>query len=314
MQEKLISVIVPVYNVELYLKDCVESLLNQTYKNLEIILVDDGSTDNSGVMCDEYGNKSGVIRVIHQRNGGLSNARNTGLKAAKGHYVCFVDSDDYVNESYLQILYSSVEENHCPIAECGVLKFNDGEDLVLAETSQKPHLYSSKEWLTESGVGDFLNCAAWNKIYERALFDDIQFPDGRVYEDEATTYKLVYKANRVYRCYQKLYYYRVRSNSIITSNITEKKLNDSISCLQERAEFFDSLNEVELADFSYAKHCISIISSCKKYGAFFLKVYGGKKAFISDVISIFRRILLKKIVPAKYKIYILFYLIKFSIA
>lgn len=213
----LVSIIVPVYNVEAYLCRCVESLIYQTYKNIEIILVDDGSTDNSGKLCDKfemmYPEK---IKVIHKRNGGLSDARNVGIKNIHGSYICFVDSDDFVSEKMVEVMVSDIQKYDVEIACVGYQNFDHEENLADIENiSNVTEVYDRfaavKLLFSSEGYCNF----AWNKLYKAELFNAIEFPYGRKMEDLGTTYLLIDKCNRISYNRQKLYYYFQREDSIL---------------------------------------------------------------------------------------------------
>ena len=206
--EELISVIVPIYNVEKYLNKCIESIINQSYSNLEIILVDDGSKDSSGIMCDSYILKDKRIKVIHKENGGLSDARNVGIDKAKGEYIVFIDSDDWIDEKMIEILYNIIKKNNSDISICDYfLAYNEEiqtqkEDIEIINLSNIEAL--KKIYDKDLGV---CMIVAWNKLYKRNLFkDDIRYPYGKIHEDEFTTYKLLYKAEKISYTKQKMYY------------------------------------------------------------------------------------------------------------
>lgn len=203
----MISVIVPVYNVKPYLEQCLESLLAQSFRDIELIVVDDGSTDGSGEIADRYGKTDGRIRVFHTENRGLSAARNLGLDEARGEWLMFVDPDDWVEPGFCEIPYNAAMEN--------------GADLVIfdravigadgARSGDKIGVYGIVSAQKAVGCG---RPAAWNKLYKSALFDGIRFPAGRFFEDIATTHKLVYRAERVVILEDALYNYRKREGSI----------------------------------------------------------------------------------------------------
>lgn len=243
----MISIIVPVYNVEKYINKCIDSLINQTYKDLEIILVDDGSTDSSGKICDEYKKKDKRIKVIHKINGGLSSARNEGIKIAKGNYLGFVDSDDYVNIKMYEILMDCAKEYELDIVQCKFNWFND-EDEIKKEKNERINLIQCKgiESLRKLYNKDYTeNIVVWNKIYRKELFDDIIFPVGKINEDEFTTYKLFGKCNKVGYIEDKLYNYRKTPNSITNSKFSGKKI-DILDALIERKNYFKNKDENDL--------------------------------------------------------------------
>lgn len=233
--DKLISIIVPVYKVEKYLEKCIDSIINQTYKNIEIILVDDGSPDNCGKICDEYSKKDERIKVIHKENGGLSAARNDGFNISKGEYITFVDSDDYISHSFCEKMLSAIIDNDAEIAISDVNKFVETEGVK--EEAIIPEL---KVYGPEETIYNLINVAgqydsAWGKLYARSIIEGIEFPVGRIYEDSATVFKYFYKAKRIAVSNERLYYYLImRKDSIIGSNYNEKKQNDNYFAIEER--------------------------------------------------------------------------------
>lgn len=215
----LISVIIPVYNVEKYLRECVDSVLSQTYSNLEILLIDDGSTDSSGAICDEYATRDGRIRVIHQKNGGLSAARNAGLDAARGQYISFIDSDDFIGPLFIEVLYQTIKEENAQIAACGYCRFQDGESIGEEPLSGHRFIWSRKEAILELTKvndhcrGEFVTISC-NKLYIRSLFENLRFPVGKLHEDEYMILPLLLQIERMVKCEDVLYFYRQRSDSI----------------------------------------------------------------------------------------------------
>lgn len=203
-KSKLLTVIVPVYNVEKYLDTCIKSIINQTYSNLEIILVDDGSKDDSGRICDKYAEKDKRIKVIHKENEGLSEARNLGIKLSKGDYITFVDSDDYIDERMYEILIHDLEYYDVDIATCDYLRVEDYSKK--AEISNEVNIYDKKEALCKLLKNEEYKDYAWNKVYKKKLFKDIWYPKGRVQEDVAVTYKLIINGNNISYNKSKLYF------------------------------------------------------------------------------------------------------------
>lgn len=221
--EELISVIVPVYKVEEYLDECIASVAAQTYKNLEIILVDDGSPDNCPQMCDAWAEKDGRIRAIHKSNGGLSDARNTGLDVATGDYIAFVDSDDYIKPDMMEKLFAAISEQNADIAACGILNCEGDRQVTwgcrdFSGTSEQvlAMLYNDAAYPV----------AAWNKLYRRICWKTLRFPVGKTCEDAFTTYRLVHDANRIVMISEALYCYRIRPGSIMTSTFSLKKMDE----------------------------------------------------------------------------------------
>lgn len=256
----LISIIVPVYGVEAYLGRCMESLLSQTYENIEIILVDDGSPDNCPALCDAYGLQDTRVQVIHQENAGLSGARNTGLCAARGKYVAFVDSDDYVATDYIKALYELIVESESDISQCR-FAYVSGEALksgksrsykVYRGESLMEQLYGPEEEATYFVV-------AWNKLYRRELFQEIRYPKGRIHEDEATTYRLFDKAKKLAFTERVLYGYFTRNSGSITSVFSKKRL-DWLLAHEERIAFFGEAGYERLLPAAYKKLCDACIT------------------------------------------------------
>ena len=210
----LISVIVPIYKVEKYLGQCIESIVKQTYRNLEIILVDDGSPDNCPLKCDEWAQHDHRIKVIHKENGGLSDARNRGLRESSGNYISFVDSDDWISQDFFEILYYSIRKNHAQIAASRIVKvYENHQESDQFVYNQK--VFSSEEALETLIQGRGFYAVSWNKIYKRELFNGIEFPLGKIHEDEFVTYRLIGKTTRLVLCQEAVYFYRQRKNSIM---------------------------------------------------------------------------------------------------
>lgn len=232
----LISVIVPVYKVEKYLDKCVQSIVDQTYRELEIILVDDGSPDRCGVMCDSWAAKDARIKVIHKRNGGLSDARNAGLTVAKGKYIAFVDSDDWIDANYVYYLYQAIQETGAGIAACDscTVMENDGMPLPLWE---EPTIQSCTP---EEAIGDILQgkgfrAVAWNKLYHRQYLEGECYPVGKHHEDEFFTYRILAKAEKLAYVDLPLYVYLQRGGSIMHT-MSLKRL-DALDAYLQRLEF-----------------------------------------------------------------------------
>lgn len=222
--EDLITIIVPVYNVEKYIKKCIDSILHQTYKNLEIILVDDESPDNCGTICDEYTQKDYRVRVIHKKNGGLSDARNIGLKIANGKYIGFIDSDDYIKRNMIQDLYNLLKEKNADISICAYELLNEDEK-PKANKSGKIYSFDSIEAIRELLMSKLITSHCWNKLYKKELWENIEFPIGRKFEDIAVMHLIFEKAKRIVYKDEIGYYYIKRNNSIM-KNVNESLVND----------------------------------------------------------------------------------------
>ena len=222
--EELISIVIPVYNVKNYLENCLDSVLNQTYKNIEIILVNDGSTDESNEICKKYAKIDKRISLINKENGGLSDARNVGVKSSKGDFITFIDSDDEVDVSYVEYLYDLCKEFNADIASCShkVLKNHNEINQVSKGESYRKY-FNPENALDEMLCDKAISIAAWAKLYKKRLFDSISFPVGKICEDNGTTYKLILNSNGVAVGNSVNYYYFKRKNSIMTINFNFKK-------------------------------------------------------------------------------------------
>jgi glycosyltransferase involved in cell wall biosynthesis len=223
----MISVIVPVYRVEKYIRLCVESILGQTYPDFELILVDDGSPDSCGAICDEYAAKDTRVRVIHKENGGLSDARNAGLDIARGEYITFVDSDDYIAPNMLELLLNKLERYGADISVCGYrMVFEDSSETDELPEEDKDFCMTGPEALKPLLEGaPHMPVASWGKLYRAELFADIRFPVGRLHEDTFTTYRLVYKCGKVVCSGLRLYFYLQRVDSIMGRPFNPKRLD-----------------------------------------------------------------------------------------
>lgn len=213
LREQLVSVIVPIYKVEEYLDDCVQSLLKQTYANIEILLVDDGSPDSCGKMIDMYASQDNRIIPIHKSNGGLSSARNEGLRYSKGDYVAFVDSDDVVDQLYIEKLLECIKNSMSEIAVC---RFDMFREEVPTSSSYVDDMciYNRETALLEMFKNDSIGWGAWNKLYKMDLFREVRYPVGMICEDKATTYKLILQSGKIAFTQNVLYHYRIRESSI----------------------------------------------------------------------------------------------------
>lgn len=235
IETPLISVIIPVYNVVEYLSGCIDSVVNQTYKNLEIILVDDGSTDGSAQMCEEWALKDNRITVIHKTNGGLSDARNAGIAAATGEYIEFIDSDDTVSKKITEHLLSIVEENNTEIGICDPVHCYPDTSYQYQE-AHSVKVLTVEDALCEMMYQKSFLVSAWGKLFKRFLFNDVKFPVGMLFEDSAIMYRLFEKVNLVVYSDAKFYGYLHRDNSITTKKFTRRDC-DILQICQEQVKF-----------------------------------------------------------------------------
>ena len=262
MTTPLISVIVPVYRVEEYLERCVKSILSQTYENLEVILVDDGSPDQCPAICDACAEKDARVKVIHQENKGLSGARNAGIDAASGEYLAFVDSDDYVSPHFIEELYQLLQDTGCAIGQCrfsyvkgdGLVEEGDSAFCIYRGESLMEQLYGPEEKATCFVV-------AWNKLYRAELFKEtgIRYPEGRIHEDEATTYRLFHEAKKLAFLDRALYGYYTENGGSITSVFSAKRLQ-WLTAHEERIAFFKKNGYEKLLPAAYRKLCDACIT------------------------------------------------------
>lgn len=251
MEREKISVIVAVYNAEAYLKKCVDSILNQTYQNLEVILINDGSTDQSSAICNDYALKDSRVKVISRENRGIAFTRNEGLDTAEGDYITFVDSDDYIHPQMYELMMKKRREHDADVVACDYLQIPEKEtpsvvsldadnirtDIIQTEQEKKKYIYLDKY------VDALL---VWNKIIKRELWDGIRCPKNKIYEDETITFRTLYRAQKIVYLNEKLYYYvrRDSKNSITTVGFSEKRLF-RLDALEVRLDFYIEKKEWE---------------------------------------------------------------------
>ena len=235
--EPLVSVVVPVYNIEKYVRKCLDSLLAQSYEKLEIVVVDDGSTDSSGVICDEMALGDKRMKVFHKKNGGLSSARNYGIKKSKGKYICLVDGDDSVKRDFVKVMVQEAEEKDVDIVVCGY-----NEEIPKTETMSGRE--AAIRLLIQQKNMDVI---AWNKMYKRGLFGVVQYPEGRNYEDSLTTYKLLAEAINVAYVGKSLYVYVERGGSITQNDKKDAKLIVREEAAREAIKYFVGDGELKEA-------------------------------------------------------------------
>lgn len=251
--EELISVIVPVYKVEKYLRKCLDSVCGQTWNKLEIILVDDGSPDGCGAICDEYAEKDSRVKVIHKENGGLSDARNAGLEAAAGRYIGFVDSDDYIKPEMYESMLHKMKNEDVDLVVCGVLNVDEQGNVLTGK--QMPMPEKDMRMTGEEALGQLagrnLICfgTAVNRLYKAELFQGIRFPVGRLHEDDFVAHRILGKCGKVYFLGESLYYYVQRPGSITMEVFSLKRL-DGVDAWLDRAQYALEKGADELMSFS----------------------------------------------------------------
>nr|QCO71487.1 Glycosyltransferase [Streptococcus suis] len=289
-QIDFISVVVPVYNVDSYLRECVDSLLEQTIDNYEIILVDDGSTDQSGNICDEYAKKSSKIKSFHKSNGGLSDARNFGVKQSFGNLITFVDSDDCVRNDYLELLYTPFEKRVCDLSIIEHEEFYENEIPNIFNTLKNGDYerYSGRDILKFSLLGEKGSLSAWGKMYFRDDVINNPFPKGELYEDMEVLYNILCKKKYVNFSIEKAYFYRRRKNSIVRSKLTERHLYGLKSCihmLETEENYGNELsNYIKCRILKQACGYLPNLCGSKNY-KMFIKVRGYIKPYIGYVLQ-----------------------------
>ena len=260
-----ISVIIPIYNVEKYLKRCLDSVINQTYKNLEIILVDDGSTDSSGRICDEYAAKDKRIVIIHKENGGISDARNKGLDICTGEYISFIDSDDWIDINYFNILLMYLVNSNSDISCCDYLRTGKYITYFAYNKEIEIQMFNKHDGLEFYLEKDIVS--AWAKLYKKEIFRELKFPVGKINEDISTIFIAFSKAIKIVYVNQKLYFYYKNIESITKSKFTSKNL-DLVKAYEEIVTLSKKYSEniQSLADFRLKKAYFSLLGIIAYYG------------------------------------------------
>ncbi len=240
MNSPLISIIVPVYQVEKYLEKCINSIIAQSYKNLEIILVDDGSTDNCPAICDRFQSEDSRIKVIHQQNGGLSHARNVGLEHATGDFIGFVDSDDWIEQNMYEVLMSALQETGADIAVCDrQMESKDSQPFQINICPSRIKCYSTESALRLIISGsNIIRNSVWNKLYKKKVLSNIKFPLKRIYEDIQWTSQIIGNANFLVYVNYRFYHYLQRSESLShDSSLTIQRLLDKVEMFEQRKKY-----------------------------------------------------------------------------
>lgn len=296
MRDEKVSIIVPVYKVEKFLDRCVKSLINQTYTNLEIILVDDGSPDRCGVICDAWASRDERIVSLHKKNGGLSDARNYGASFATGYYIMFVDSDDFVANNIVEILLSEIHKYYADIACCNYLKtcedYADFDRIAVEEV-----VLSGKDACLSMMNHFYFLTTAWASLIRSDIVVKNLFPVGRNQEDEATTYKYYYSSKKVVVTTAKLYAYYQNPNGIMNSN-PERNARELLLALSERMHFFEMNDEPELKEKTLSIYARRLIASINM----------GYVEHSNEIRKILKTALYNKSENPKFKIFIIAYL------
>lgn len=247
-----ISIIVPVYNVEGYLNNCIDSILNQTFKDFELILVNDGSTDNSLKICKYYKNIDNRICIINKENGGLSSARNAGLDIAKGEYIGFVDSDDYIHPQMYELLYNQIMKNDADISMCEFKRVSEFKKMELSDKvilNQEVEILNNEEAVFKLGEKRAVTyVVAWNKLYVKSLFNSIRFKEGIIHEDEYIIHRLLYQINKLVYIRKELYFYLQREGSIMDKSLNINSSDYLLAC-SDRVKFFYEKDSIQLKKY-----------------------------------------------------------------
>ena len=296
---ELISVIVPVYNVESYVAECIESIQNQTYMNLEIILVNDGSTDASGDICDQYAAYDERIQVIHKENAGVSAARNTGIESANGDYIGFVDSDDYIAPTMYEDMLKLMAEHDLDIIECTAFR-NNGDTNIEGCNDGSLEIFNRDEALKMAMYDCFV--AVWSQLYKRRVISDVRFPVGRKFEDSAVSYLFIANTKRVGHINRCLYYYRLNPNSTTQTSFDAKSRWDFVLGYEERLQY--AIDH----QLSYIDDCNSLLMkavlSCLT--AYYAKPTGNQVYYdkCKRMIETYRNDASYKLLNSKYKLFL----------
>lgn len=257
MENIKISIIIPVYNVEKYIDKCIQSILCQTFKEFEMILIDDGSPDKCGEICDEYAKKDNRIKVYHQENGGVSAARNLGIRESVGEYICFVDPDDYLMEDYCEKFYNAVKQTGTKLAICNYINFKNGDTEPTIESRKR---VNSKTYVKHDAMEEYLlddnNYEKYvvpiTKIYHRSIWENLTFPEGKVYEDSYVYFQILYEIKDIAFIDDYLYARRLHDESIIHQSYSANYWY-MVECKMEQVKYFYMHNEQRLVEISYDK-------------------------------------------------------------
>lgn len=258
MGDALVSIVVPIYNVESYLQECLESIRNQKYTNLEVILVNDGSQDGSGDICKEIIKEDKRFQYFEKENGGLSSARNFGIERCTGDYIIFIDSDDFVAEEMIAAMLENLIKYDADVCCCNYDFVNEKSEYQKKHiiNIEQPEVYEKESALKRLLSEDYYKCYAWNKLYKKSLFNEVRYPEGKLYEDIVTAFKVFSESNKVVFFGETLYHYRVRDGSITMKNFHLKK--------------YDLLEQLQIVYNDYYKDSEEIIAGIALYYLYFI--------------------------------------------
>lgn len=264
---KKVSIIIPCYNVEKYLDECLTSIINQTYKNLEIIVINDGSSDSTPAIIDKYAATDNRIIAIHQENAGVSEARNSGLKVLSGDYICFIDSDDKVLPEYIEHMVNCMHKEQSDIVCVSLLGLNDDTHILTKHPviPQKTVFYSSRQYilaLLNNEMTWMSGIAVWGKLYKKDCFDDVVFPKNLLCEDAYVLYDILSHSRKTILLPECYYIYRTRVNSI-SHSVSEKYVLDNITWKKKMMSYFNKNTDCEIIDLLARKMCYDILNEYK---------------------------------------------------
>lgn len=296
MNEDLISIVVPIYNVEKYLERCIESILLQTYTNIEIILVDDGSPDNCGKICDDYKIKDKRIKVIHKNNGGLSTARNAGIDIARGTYICFIDSDDWISNKFVEYLHKIIKQYCADIAVAQTLDVSNEKNISIPNIEEKIGIYSNQniiENLYNKEIG--FPPSVQNKMYKTEIFKKVRFKNGIINEDEEILIKLLLESSKIVVSNKIMYYYFLSENSIMRKKFNVKRL-DILNALEERMDILNKTKYKDTLKQTELRYCLELAN-------IYIQIVNSdikeKKLYLKKIVEK-NRIIKKKLIDNKY--------------
>jgi glycosyltransferase involved in cell wall biosynthesis len=294
----ILSVIVPVYNIQNYLQQCLDSILSQTFKDFELILVNDGSTDGSGLICDSYSKLDSRVLVIHQTNQGLSCARNNGIKIASGHYLSFIDGDDFISQDYFSVMDFMVKNPLCDMAVLQVCHFTENDEYLVA--NRKHIITNTKEIMMFLFSSEYIG-TAWINIYSKRVFSDIRFPEGRIFEDGYILSDIASIVKIIYVSDSGVYYYRKREGSIMQRIKSVLEYHDILNTHAKQLEFIlNKLGSNEIFVSKFEKCHYSVIEAIKAYPSENFSIYLEKLE--SKNISLFHLLFARFSIKTKIKI------------
>lgn len=270
-QAPKISVIVPVYNVAPYLKDCVDAILSQTLTDIEVLLVDDGSTDDSGLICDAYKLSDKRVRVFHTINSGSACARNLGIERARGQFIGFIDGDDWIEPDFYELLDQMMSHEGVDLAACGFVKIEQREALKFSSDQKQTSFYTPMEALENMFEKDQMRYSACNKLFRRELFTKIRYPNGKTMEDKATTYQLIHLSRSIAYNPTSKYHYFIRTDSVSRKTLSTQsfdlfEVNEALMVFIKT--YYPQL--IELAMTSYLEECVKLLKRIEAEG--YLKI------------------------------------------